>query len=243
MGRTFENRKQAMAKRGDRNAKAFTRAGRQISKAVKSGGADPDGNPALRRAIQNARAVDMPKDKINAAIAKASGAADTDDFQEILYEGYGPHGIAVLVETTTDNPTRTVANVRHAFVKGNGNMGNSGSVSFLFEQFGVFRILPEGIDRESLELELIDFGLEELAEGEDDKGNDMLVIRVERSSFGTMQTALEEQKIEIQSSGFEWIPKTTTDLEDEQVDEVLKLLVRLEELDDVEQVFCNLNQD
>ncbi len=240
MGRTFENRKHSMAKRGDRLAKAFTRAGRDIAKAVKAGGPEPDGNPALRRAIQNARAVDMPKDKIKAAIVKSSGAGNTDDFQDILYEGYGPHGIAVLVETSTDNPTRTVANVRHAFSKGDGNMGTTGSVSFMFDQYGVFRLSPDGIDRDDLELELIDFGLEELLEGKDESGKKLLVVRVDRQSFGNMQGALEERKLVIVSSGFEWVPKTTTALDEEGVSQVVKLLDRLEVLDDVEEVFCNL---
>ncbi len=240
MGRTFENRKQAMAKRGARNSKAFTRAGRQIAIAVKSGGPDPEANPSLRRAIQNARSVNMPKDKIKYAIEKASGAGDTEAFQGILYEGYGPHGIAVLVETTTDNPTRTVANVRHAFDRGGGNMGNSGSVSFMFDHYGVFRISPEGVDRESLELELIDSGLEELLDTKSDEGTPLLSIRTARESFGHMQTALEERKIEIISSGFEWVPQTTTPLDEAGEEEIVKLLDKLEALDDVEEVFCNL---
>ena len=242
MGRTFENRKHAMAKRGARDAKAFTKAGRQISMAVKSGGPDPDGNPALRRAIQNARSVNMPKDKIKNAIEKASGSADGDEFQEILYEGYGPHGIAILVETATDNPTRTVANVRAAFRKGEGNLGNSGSVSFLFDHFGVFRLAPDAVtDREELELELIDHGLEELLDGEDpENGDPVVVLRCSRESFGTLQTALEERQLEPISSGFEWIPKNLTTLTDDQAEEIVSLLDRLEQDDDVQEVFSNL---
>ena len=151
-----------MAKRSDRDAKNFTRVGRQIAIAVKSGGTEPDANPALRRALQNARAVNMPKDRVKAAIDKAAGKDNTDSFEQILYEGYGPHGVAILVETATDNPTRTVANVRSHFKKGGGNMGASGSVAFMFNQFGVFRLDPEGLDRDTLELELIDHGLEEM---------------------------------------------------------------------------------
>jgi len=240
MGRTFENRKLSILKRGLRDAKAFTRCGRQISIAVKAGGADPDGNPALRRAIQNARAANMPKDKIAGAIDKASGAADTTQYQEVLYEGYGPHGVALMVETTTDNPTRTVANLRFAFSKGKGNMGNAGSVSFMFDRFGVFSLKPEGIDREELELELIDHGLEELGDGESDKGEPVLVLRCARDEFGNLQSALEARSLQVVSSGFEWVAKTTTELPDDQTDAVLKLVERLEEDDDVAEVFTNL---
>lgn len=240
MGRTFENRKQAMAKRGDRDAKAFTKAGRQISVAVKSGGPDPDANPALRRAVQNARSVNMPKDRIKAAIDKASGAADGDNFEEVLYEGYGPHGIAMLVTTMTDNVTRTVANVRAAFKKGNGTLGNSGSVAFLFEHVGIFQLKPDGIDRDELELELIDHGLEELLDGTDADGNPALVVKCSREAFGSIQTALEERGIESTSSGLEWLPKTETALSDEQADEVMSLVERLEDDDDVQKVFTNV---
>ncbi|MBK8011302.1 MAG: YebC/PmpR family DNA-binding transcriptional regulator [Deltaproteobacteria bacterium] len=241
MGRTFENRKHAMAKRGDRDAKAFTRAGRHIAMAVRAGGGDPDGNPALRRAIQNARAVSMPKDRIQAAIDKATGVGDAEAFQSILYEGYGPHGVAILVDTATDNPTRTVANVRLAFKKGNGNLGNSGSVSFLFDHFGFFRLSPDGIDREELELEFIDHGLEQLVEGEADDGSPVLVLRCSRENFGKVQSALEQRGIEPVSSGFEWIPKDTTTLPEEQAEEVIALIERLEQDDDVQQVFATLD--
>lgn len=240
MGRTFENRKQAMLKRSDRDAKAFSRAGKQISMAVKAGGGDADNNPALRRAIQNARAVNMPKDKVQAAIDKALGVGDTESYEEVLYEGYGPHGIAVMVETATDNPTRTVANIRFAFKKGGGNLGTSGSVAFMFDQFGVFRLSPEGIDRDELELELIDHGLEDAVEGQDDDGNPVLLLRCARENFANLQSGLEEKKLAVLSSGFEWVPKSTTELTDEQVDEVLALVDRLEQDDDVQQVFHNL---
>jgi YebC/PmpR family DNA-binding regulatory protein len=240
MGRTFENRKQAMAKRSDRDAKAFTRAGRMIAMAVKSGGPDPDANPALRRAIQNARSVNMPKDRVQAAIDKASGAGDGDNYEEVLYEGYGPHGVAVMVVAATDNVTRTVANVRAAFKKGGGNMGTSGSVAFLFDHFGVFRLDPEGIERDALELELIDHGLEEMLEGEDESGHPVLVLRCSRASFGELQAALEARKIEVKSSGFEWVPKTTTALTDAQEEDLVKLFDKLEADDDVQQVFSNL---
>lgn len=240
MGRTFENRKLKMLKRGDRDAKAFTRAGRQIAMAVKSGGGDPEANPALRRAVQNALAVNMPKDKIKNAIEKAAGLSDTSDFNEVIYEGYAPHGIALMVVTATDNPTRTVANVRFAFKKGNGNLGNSGSVAFMFNQVGVFRLQPEGVERDELELELIDHGLEELFDTTDENGNDVIGLRCARDEFGNLQSALEERKLEVVSSGFEWLPSTTTELTDEQEEDVAKLIERLEEDDDVQNVFHNL---
>ncbi|MCB9713856.1 MAG: YebC/PmpR family DNA-binding transcriptional regulator [Myxococcales bacterium] len=240
MGRTFENRKQAMLKRSDRDAKAFARAGRQINMAVKAGGGDPDGNPALRRAMQNARAVNMPKDKVQAAIDKAMGLGDTADYQEVLYEGYGPHGSALLVETATDNPTRTVANIRFAFKKGGGNLGTAGSVSFMFDQLGVFRLSPEGVERDELELELIDDGLEDLLDGTDDDDTPQLVLRCARDDFGSLQAALEERGLQVVSSGFVWVPKNTLSLTDEQEEEVAALIERLEQDDDVQDVFHNL---
>lgn len=241
MGRTFENRKLAMAKRSDRDAKAFSRAGRQISMAVKSGGPDPDSNPTLRRMLQNARAVNMPKDKIQAAIDKAAGVGgDGADFEEILYEGYGPHGVPMLVVTATDNPTRTVANVRFAFSKGGGNLGASGCVSFMFNEMGAFHLDPEGLDRDELELELIDHGLEELDDGHSDDGKPQLILRCARDDFGQLNAALEQRGIAIASSGFEWIPTTSSELDEAQTDEVLKLVMRLEDDDDVQSVFHNL---
>ncbi len=240
MGRTFENRKQQILKRGDRDAKAFTRAGRQIAMAVKSGGGDPDGNPALRRAMQNARAVNMPKDRIQNAIEKALGVGDGAAYEEVLYEGYGPHGIPLLVLCATDNPTRTVANLRFTFKKGNGNLGNSGSVAFMFDLFAVFRLAPDGLDRDTLELELIDHGLEAMVDTQDDDGRALVGLRCTRENFGTLQTALEERKIAVVSSGFEWIPKTTTALDDHEANEVVELVAKLEQDDDVQQVFHNL---
>lgn len=240
MGRTFENRKQAMAKRSDRDAKAFTRAGRNISMAVKAGGPEPEANPALRRAIQNARAVNMPKDKIQAAIDKAAGVGGGADYQEVVYEGYGPHGIAIIVVTATDNPTRTVANLRFAFKKGNGNLGNSGSVSFMFDHFGVLRLSPEGIDRDELQLEMIDHGLEDLVDATSDDGKPLLALRCAREAFGRLQSALEAKGLAVVSSGFEWVPKSTTELSEAQAQEVVDLVERLEQDDDVQEVFTNL---
>jgi len=240
MGRTFENRKHAIMKRGARDNKAFTRCGRQISMAVKSGGGESDSNPALRRALQNARAANMSKDKIQNAIDKALKIGDTSGFEQMIYEGYGPHGVPMIVDTATDNPTRTVANVRSAFKKENGNLGNAGSVSFMFEQYGIFRLKPEGIDRDELELELIDFGLEELDDGANDDGDPLIVLRCVRDNFGSLQNELETRKIEVDSSGFEWVAQTMTELSNEEVDAVLKLIARLEEDDDVQEVFHNL---
>ena len=240
MGRTFENRKQKILKRGARDNKAFTRCARQIVMAVRAGGADPHSNPALRRAMQNARAANMSKDKVQTSIDKALGAGAGEDYREVIYEGYGPHGVPMLVVTTTDNPTRTVANVRAAFKKGGGNLGNEGSVAFMFEQFGYFRISPEGIAREELELELIDHGLEGMDDDEDDKGEAELVLRCARDEFGTLQAALEDRKLEIKSSGFEWIPQNTQSLGEAETEEIGKLIDRLEDDDDVQHVFHNL---
>ena len=240
MGRTFENRRLTMLKRGDRDAKAFTRCGRQIAMAVRAGGPDPDANPALRRALLNARTANMPKDRVQNAIDKASGAGDTENYEEIVYEGYGAHGIAVMVVTATDNPTRTVANIRFAFKKENGNLGNSGSVAFMFDQFGVFRLNAEGLEKEELELELIDHGLDELEEGTGEKDEPQLILYCVREDFGNLQQALEERGLKVESSGFEWVPKTKTELTEEQEEEIIKLIERLEQDDDVQAVFHNL---
>jgi len=220
-------------------AKAFTRCGREISMAVKAGGASPDSNPALRRAIQNARGVNMPKDKIENAIKKALGGSG-EDYQEVIYEGYAPHGIALLVETATDNNTRTVANVRMHFNKNGGNLGNSGSVAFMFDRVGVFRVSPDGLDAEELELDLIDHGLEELGEGTSEDGKPVLVIHCAFNEFGVMQSALEERDIKVVSSGSEFIPQTLTALPEDKATEVLKLIDKLEQDDDVQKVFHNL---
>ncbi len=239
MGRIFETRKATMFKRWDRMAKAFTRAGKEITMAAKAGGPDPDSNSALRRAIQNARAVNMPKDKIDGAIKRATGK-DTTDFQECIYEGYAPHGVAVMVVAATDNPTRTVANVRVCFNKGNGSMGNSGSVSFGFTRMGVFRLSPPDMDLEELELELIDHGLEELGESTTEKGDAQIVIRCALNAFGTMQTALEERGLKVTESVTEFIPTTTVSLDEEKATEALKMVDMLEQDDDVSHVFHNL---
>jgi YebC/PmpR family DNA-binding regulatory protein len=239
MGRIFEVRKATMFARWDRMAKQFSRIGKEIAIAVKAGGPDPNTNPALRRCFQNAKSVNMPKDRVEAAIKRASGK-EMDNFEEIMYEGYGPHGVAILVETATDNPTRTVANVRSHFNKGNGNMGTSGSVSFQFKKMGVFKLKPEGVSAEDLELELIDFGLEEMGDGTGENGEPVLVLRTGFTDFGNMQKALEEKGITPLSSEVEWIPSTTVELPEDQAQEVLKLVDKLEQDDDVQKVFHNL---
>ncbi len=239
MGRIFEVRKATMFARWDRMAKQFTRIGKEIAIAVKAGGPDPNTNPALRRCIQNAKSVNMPKDRVEAAIKRAQGK-EMDNYEEILYEGYGPHGVAILVETATDNPTRTVANVRSHFNKGNGNLGTSGSVSFQFKKMGVFKLKPEGINQDELELELIDAGLEEMGEGTGENGEPVLVLRTAFSDFGNMQKALEEKHITPISAEVEWIPATTVELPENQAQEVLKLVDRLEQDEDVQKVFHNL---
>jgi len=239
MGRIFEVRKSTMFARWDRMAKQFTRVGKEIAIAVKAGGPDPNTNPALRRCMQNAKAVNMPKDRVEAAIKRAMGK-EMENYEEILYEGYGPHGVAIVVETATDNHVRTVANVKAIFNKGGGTLGNSGSVSFQFKKMGVFRLKPAGLNAEELEFELIDFGLEELGEGTGENGEDVLVLRCAFSDFGNMQKALEEKGITPLSAELEWIPTTTVQLPEEQAQDVLKLVDKLEQDEDVQKVFYNL---
>jgi YebC/PmpR family DNA-binding regulatory protein len=239
MGRIFEVRKATMFARWDKMAKQFSRIGKEITIAVKAGGPDPNTNAALRRCIQNARSVNMPKDRVEAAIKRAQGK-EMANFEEVLYEGYGPYGVAVLIETATDNITRTVANVRSHFNKGHGALGNSGSVSFQFKKMGVFKLKPEGMNPEDMELDLIDFGLEEMGEGTGEEGENVLVLRTGFSDFGRMQKALEEKGIHPISAEVEWIPVTTVQLPEDQAQEVLKLVDRLEQDEDVQKVFHNL---
>ena len=220
-------------------AKQFARIGKDITIAVKAGGPIPENNPALRRVIQNARSVNMPKDKVEAAIKRASGQ-DAAAYEEILYEGYAPHGVAVLVETATDNPTRTVANVRSHLNRGGGSLGSSGSVAFGFRRMGVFRLNPTGIDAEALELDLIDHGLEEMGEATGEKDEPQLVVRCSFTDFGQMQRALEERGITPLSAELEYIPLTPVELSEEQATKVLALVDHLEQDDDVQKVFHNL---
>jgi len=235
MGRIFEVRKSTMFARWDKMAKAFTRIGKEIAIAVKVAGPDPDNNPALRRCYLNAKAANMPKDRVEAAIKRAMGK-DKTDYEEVVYEGYAPHGVAVMVETATDNPTRTVANVRMHFTKGHGALGTSGSVAFTFTRMGEFKIKGAGRNVDDLELDLIDYGLEEI--GEDSEG--YIIIRTAYNEFGHMSKALEEKKIEVVSAELTRIPTTTVELNEEQSNEVLKMVDNLEQDDDVQKVYHNL---
>jgi len=239
VGRAFEKRKATIFKRMDRVGKQFTKIGKEIAMAVKAGGTSPEGNPSLRRAIQNARAVSMPKDRIDNAIKKASGQGAAA-YETVYYEGYGPHGIAVMVETATDNVTRTVANIRHAFKAHGGNMGTSGSVAFMFQKQGVFRLSPEGVDRDTLELELIDHGLVALEDGESEKGEKQLLIRVAFNDFGSMQTALESRKLNVISTESEMVPENTTELPEDKANEVMEMVAAFESDDDVQNVYVTL---
>ena len=239
MGRIFEVRKASKFARWDKMAKNFTRIGKEIVIAVKAGGSDINSNAALRRCFQNARSVGMPKDRVEAAIKRAQGK-DLVNYDEILYEGYAPHGVALLVETATDNHVRTVANVKSYFVKGGGALGNSGSVSFKYKKMGVFKLNPQGLNAEDMELELIDFGLEELGESTGENGEDILVVRCGFTDFGNMQKALEDKGINPISAELEWIPSTTVPVNDEQAADVSKLIEKLEQDEDVQKVFHNM---
>ncbi|AXT55555.1 YebC/PmpR family DNA-binding transcriptional regulator [Aquimarina sp. AD1] len=236
MGRAFEFRKARKMKRWSAMSKAFTRIGKDIVMAVKEGGPDPASNSRLRAVIQNAKSVNMPKDNVERAIKKASDK-DQSDYKEVLFEGYAPHGIAILVETATDNNNRTVANVRSYFNKCDGNLGTSGSVEFMFDHTCNFRINGEGLDPEELELEFIDFGAEEVFQDEDG-----ILIYAPFGSFGAIQKELESREIEILSSGFERIPQVTKKLTAEQVADVEKLLEKIEEDDDVQNVYHTMEE-
>ena len=231
MGRAFEFRKGRKLKRWAHMSKTFTRIGKDIVMAVKEGGPDPDANAKLRSIIQNAKAENMPKDNIERAIKRASDK-DTADYKEVLFEGYAPHGIAVLVETATDNNNRTVANIRSYFNKYHGSLGTAGSVEFMFEHKCYFKIEKSELDVEELELEMIDFGAEEVFAEEEH-----IMIYGEFGDYGNIQKGLEEKGLEIVSSGFERIPTTTKKLSEEEEEEVDKLLERLEEDDDVQNVY------
>ena len=236
MGRAFEFRKARKMKRWAAMSKAFTRIGKEIVMAVKEGGPDPDSNSKLRAVIQNAKAVNMPKDNIERAIKRASDK-NLGDFKEILFEGYGPHGIAVLIETATDNNTRTVANIRSYFNKCNGSLGTSGSVEFMFDHTCNFRINAEGVDPEELELEMIDYGAEEVFV--DDDG---ILIYAPFENFGAIQKELEARHFQILSSGFERIPQVTKTLNEEQIADIEKLLEKIEEDDDVQNVYHTMQE-
>jgi len=242
MGRIFETRKATMFKRWDKMAKAFTRIGKDIAIAVKSGGPSPDSNPALRRMIQNARAANMPKDKIDNAIKKASGQG-AENYDIVMYEGYAAHGIALMVETATNNVVRTVANVRSAFKTYGGALGSEGSVAFQFKRMGVFRLSPEalaGKDLEALELDLIDHGLEEMGDGTSDKGEAQTIIRGAFADFGKLQAAIEARGIAVQSAESEYVAQNILTLPDDKSTQVLELVDALEQDEDVQRVFHNL---
>jgi len=236
MGRAFEFRKARKMKRWSAMSKAFTRIGKDIVMAVKEGGPDPTSNARLRAVIQNAKAVNMPKDNVERAIKRATDKSQ-GDYKEVIFEGYAPHGIAILVETATDNNTRTVANVRSYFNKCDGSLGTSGSVVFMFDHTCNFRINAEGLDPEEIELEFIDYGAEEVFADEDG-----ILIYAPFESFGAIQSALEEKGIEILSSGFERIPQVTKPLTAEQAADVEKLLEKLEDDDDVQYVYHTMQE-
>lgn len=223
-----------MFARFDRMAKAFTRIGKDIAIAVKQGGPLPENNPKLRMAIQNAKGANMPKDRVEAAIKRAS-SKEEKDFQEVTYEGYAPHGVPVIVECATDNPTRTVANVRLHFSKNGGSMGNSGSVVFMFERRGVFKFDLSKLNLDELELDLIDAGAEDIERNEDE-----IVVYTKFTEFGHMQKFLESKQLEAKSSELQYIPTTTKELSEAEQDEVLKLVEALESDDDVQNVYHNL---
>jgi YebC/PmpR family DNA-binding regulatory protein len=240
MGRAFEFRKARKMKRWSAMSKAFTRIGKDIVMAVKDGGPDPDANSRLRAVIQNAKSINMPKDNVERAIKRASDKS-LGDYKEILFEGYAPHGIAVLIETATDNNTRTVANVRMNFNKCNGSLGTSGSVVFMFDHTCNFRVKDNDFDLEELELELIDHGVEEIFRNEDEEEPGVMIY-APFESFGAIQTYLEENNIEIISSGFDRIPQVTKKLTEEEAADVEKLLEKLEEDDDIQNVYHTMEE-
>lgn len=235
MGRIFETRKHKMFARYDKMAKAFTRVGKDIVMAVKAGGPDPANNPRLRQIMNNARGLNMPKDRVESAIKRANDK-DHSNYEEIVYEGYGPYGVPILVEAATDNPTRTVANVRLFFNRGGGALGTSGSLSFVFDRKGVFRLDRSSVaNPEDLELELIDAGLETMEFDETE-----VVLYTAFTDFGNMQKALEERQINVKKASLERIPNAYVELTEEQTDEILELVEKIEEDDDVQAVYHNL---
>lgn len=237
MGRVFEKRKHKMFARYAKMAKGFTRIGREIAIAVKQGGPNPDDNPRLRMVMQNAKSINMPKERVEAAIKRAS-SKEEKDYEEVVYEGKGPHGIAVLIECATDNPTRTVANVRMYFNRAEGSLGKTGSLDFLFERKGIFKISGEGINLEELELDLIDFGGEEVYAVDNE-----IIVETSFTDFGKMQKALEEKNIAVISAELTRIPNTQMELSPEQQKEVLDMIDKIEEDDDVQAVFHNMKQE
>ncbi len=237
MGRAFEYRKATKLKRWGNMARVFTKLGKQITIAAKDGGPEPDTNPRLRVLMQQAKKENMPKENVERAIKKAT-SKDESDYKEVVYEGYGPYGIAIVVETATDNPTRTVANVRSYFNKHNGSLGTSGSLEFLFDHKCVFKISPkEGVSLEDLELELIDYGVDEVGQDEDD-----IILYGEFKSYSEIQKYLEENGFEIHSAEFERIPNDQKELDAEQRAQIQKLLDKFEDDEDVQNVFHNMKE-
>lgn len=236
MGRIFEKRKAKMFARYDRMAKTFTRIGREITIAVKLGGAEPAGNPRLRAALQEARANNMPKDRIEAAIQRALGR-QADNLQEVLYEGYAPHGVALMIEAATDNPTRTVANLRSYFNKYGGSLAQSGAVEFLFQRRGVFKVPLENYQREELEMLLIEAGADDI---EFDDEDNLLIAYTSFEDFGRTQRALEDRGLSLKLAQLQWVPLSTVSLTDEQMDDVARLLEHIEQDDDVQHVYHNI---
>ena len=237
MGRAFEYRKARKLKRWGNMSRTFTRIGKEITIAAKAGGPDPDTNPRLRSLMQNAKAANMPKDTVERAIKKVTDK-DAGDYKEIVYEGYGPYGVAIVVETATDNNTRTVANVRSYFTKHGGSLGTQGSLSFLFDHKSVFKVKPkEGVSMEDLELELIDYGVDEIEADEEE-----IDIYGAYEEFAGIQKYLEENGFEIISSEFERIPNDLKEVTDEQREKIEKLLEKFEEDEDVQNVFHNMKE-
>jgi YebC/PmpR family DNA-binding regulatory protein len=236
MGRAFEYRKARKFKRWDQMSKTFTRIGKEISMAVKEGGPSPEANTRLRMAIQNAKGANMPKDRVEAAIKKAS-SKDEKDFEELVYEGYGPHGVAIVVETATDNSIRTVANVRMYFTRSGGSLGKTGSLEFLFERKGIFTIAADGLNIEDLELELIDYGADDIEQDENE-----IIVYTEFQNFGIMQKALEDKGLNVINAELQRIPTSYKEVTPEQAEEIHKLIDKFEEDDDVQNVFHNMKE-
>ncbi|MBP5314605.1 MAG: YebC/PmpR family DNA-binding transcriptional regulator [Muribaculaceae bacterium] len=244
MGRAFEYRKARKLKRWGNMARTFTKLGNEITIAAKAGGPDPDGNPRLRALMQNAKAANMPKENVERAIKKATDK-DAGDYKEIVYEGYGPYGIAIVVETATDNNTRTVANVRSYFNKFGGNLGTTGSLSFLFDHKSVFKIKPkEGVDLEDLELELIDYGVDEIEQDyNEETEQDEIILYGAFEEFSNIQRYLEENGFELISAEFERIPNDVKEVTPEQREKIEKLIEKFEEDEDVQNVFHNMKEE
>jgi YebC/PmpR family DNA-binding regulatory protein len=237
MGRIFEKRKDRMFARWAKNAKAFTKIGKEIAIAVKLGGGDPDGNPRLRMAIQTARSLNMPKDRVQAAILRAT-SKDEASLEEVVYEGYAPHGVAIVVLTATNNPTRTVGNVRSVITHHNGTLGTTGSLAYMFDRRGVFVISPPEGNLDDFELEMIDHGMEDIFEGEEG-----LLLYTSFENFGTLQKALEARKVDVKSAALQYQPKNTVAVAPAHQKEIEELVATLEEDDDVQHVYHNMKVD